>query len=220
MSHQKSGFTLIELLVVIAIIAILAAILFPVFAQAREKARTASCQSNLKQLGVAIAMYTQDHDEILPGCCNTGSCPAGVRHYWMYVDAARVGFLYPYIKNVQLQVCPSRPTWSRGYAFLRTAARRALSQYNRPAEKIIMADSGTGAQGMCCYGRPLATTRVCHNTFGGWWAATDSTSLYYQQEWRRHSGGCNALFVDGHVKWVKPESTFKSMTDNMFNPSL
>ncbi|PJB63475.1 MAG: hypothetical protein CO095_16425, partial [Armatimonadetes bacterium CG_4_9_14_3_um_filter_58_7] len=65
-TSNRSGFTLIELLVVIAIISILAAILFPVFAKAREKARTASCQSNLKQLSTAMLMYVQDYDEVHP----------------------------------------------------------------------------------------------------------------------------------------------------------
>ena len=66
--QRRRGFTLIELLVVIAIIAILAAILFPVFAQARDKARQAACQSNLKQLGNAVSMYLQDYDETYPAC--------------------------------------------------------------------------------------------------------------------------------------------------------
>src|SRR3954462_9321456 len=82
---RKQGFTLIELLVVIAIIAILASILFPVFARARENARRSSCQSNLKQLGLAFAQYTQDYDERLPGATDgpTGNAQLGG---WMYYD--------------------------------------------------------------------------------------------------------------------------------------
>src|SRR6266511_5057775 len=67
--YRQKGFTLIELLVVIAVIAILAALLFPVFAQAREKARQAACFSNLKQIGLALNLYLQDYDEHLPSCC-------------------------------------------------------------------------------------------------------------------------------------------------------
>ena len=70
--RPKAAFTLIELLVVIAIIAVLAAILFPVFAQARDKARQAACLSNLKQVGTALAMYQQDYDERMPSTCNYG----------------------------------------------------------------------------------------------------------------------------------------------------
>jgi len=128
-SLTTRGFTLIELLVVIAIIAILAAILFPVFARAREKARQASCQSNLKQIGLAMQMYAQDYDEKLPPT-------------WMWVPASWVPdqgnwftgffmwdyFLYPYVKmgskvagGTRMQghgvwMCPSGLTESQGHA--------------------------------------------------------------------------------------------------------
>lgn len=99
-SQQKRvvarGFTLIELLVVIAIIAILAAILFPVFAQARESARRTSCLSNMRQLGTGVAMYTQDYDETTPTVYNgNGSCS-----HAEYVE------IYPYLKNLQILACP------------------------------------------------------------------------------------------------------------------
>jgi prepilin-type N-terminal cleavage/methylation domain-containing protein/prepilin-type processing-associated H-X9-DG protein len=98
----KRGFTLIELLVVIAIIAIIAAILFPVFARARENARRASCQSNLKQLGLAIVQYTQDYDENYPAGYGSSFNPAAF-------DFSGVGWaekIYPYVKSVQVYVCP------------------------------------------------------------------------------------------------------------------
>src|SRR3982074_603449 len=92
---KRRGFTLIELLVVIAIIALLAAILFPVFAQAREKARSISCLSNLKQLGTANMMYAQDYDESFTYGCRNG--------WWMNTWFVN---LQPYIKNVQMLRCP------------------------------------------------------------------------------------------------------------------
>jgi len=95
MQHRKSGFTLIELLVVIAIIAILAAILFPVFAQAREKARAISCLSNMKQIGLALAMYVEDYDERFPIADYWGDPGKWTdQHEWPDV-------VYPYIKNGQ-----------------------------------------------------------------------------------------------------------------------
>ena len=143
-AHSRSAFTLIELLVVIAIIAILAAILFPVFAQAREKARQASCQSNLKQWATATMMYTQDYDEsypmafgyrsdigwmwnyLVPVPYNT-NCPNGVcgplttmsrNEYW-------VNSLQPYVKNFQVSVCPSASQTDSGFVAVQSAGAPA-----------------------------------------------------------------------------------------------
>src|SRR5687768_14565700 len=136
---QKRAFTLIELLVVIAIIAILAAILFPVFAQAREKARAISCLSNMKQIGTAMIMYSQDYDENLatmtsfcdrvanplnPNDAPGGSAGPGRRPMWQWK-------IHPYLKNWQVYSCPSdgnkpsspssaagNPTWVQDFHFL------------------------------------------------------------------------------------------------------
>lgn len=102
-STSQSAFTLIELLVVIAIIAILASILFPVFARARENARRSSCQSNLKQIGLGLLQYTQDYDERLP--VNHQSTYTGNGSFLGWVQLTQ-----PYIKSYQLFQCPSDPT--------------------------------------------------------------------------------------------------------------
>jgi prepilin-type N-terminal cleavage/methylation domain-containing protein/prepilin-type processing-associated H-X9-DG protein len=101
----RNGFTLIELLVVIAIIAILAAILFPVFAQAREKARQTACLSNCKQMGIAIATYIQDYDETLPFAAISSSVP----NYSTLPNRRWYYLLDPYVKNTQIYMCPSAP---------------------------------------------------------------------------------------------------------------
>src|SRR5215210_2236042 len=113
------GFTLIELLVVIAIIAILAAILFPVFAQARDQARMTTCLSNMKQLGTALMMYSQDYDEVLPAWPFDAK-PGGLFKDPRYV-AWRHGLwlheLMPYVKSKDVYVCPSGPRSGTDFIF-------------------------------------------------------------------------------------------------------
>jgi prepilin-type N-terminal cleavage/methylation domain-containing protein/prepilin-type processing-associated H-X9-DG protein len=107
-SRQRRGFTLIELLVVIAIIAILAAILFPVFARARESARRTQCASNLKQLGMAITMYLQDFDETFPYGQNWRGLDATQDRYYALGSASKINV---YVKNEAVWHCPDDQTW-------------------------------------------------------------------------------------------------------------
>jgi len=146
---RPNGFTLIELLVVIAIIAILAAILFPVFAKAREKARAISCVSNLKQLGLGFTQYTQDNDENFP----VGVIPQGLGQGW-------AGTIYPYVKSTGVYRCPdddasqhtngsvvSYPvSYSANLNFLRTdysgpdASGQAISALHSPAKTVMLSE--------------------------------------------------------------------------------
>jgi len=145
MRTRKSGFTLIELLVVIAIIAILAAILFPVFAQAREKARSISCLSNMKQIGLGMAMYIQDYDEQTPAAFVAMVSPqTGINPYPFDEQIA------PYIKNISIWACPSDsspPGWQSGWTWEtvqeKTYYRRSYDYVGR-VNTIESADKGTG----------------------------------------------------------------------------
>ncbi len=153
------GFTLIELLVVIAIIAILAAILFPVFAQVRESARATSCASNMKQLSLGVMMYTQDYDETLPMAVNYAAAATAPDRMWMAT-------VQPYVKNTGIFLCPSsrsnsrfEPDWAgRGWLPIGYNARAAfdpagvegpasvtpLSMLDESARTVLFAETASG----------------------------------------------------------------------------
>jgi len=199
---RRTGFTLIELLVVIAIIAILAAILFPVFARAREKARSASCLSNIKQLALGAQMYSSDYDEmIMPGYI----CDGTPRGWWYAAD----GRIQPYVKNLQILKCPSSPTLAYGYGINYTTYNNAgvsqcynhggqpLAKAQRPAETVQFADSGlTDGVTACAYpgnGNSVWGDHPAGNNMCGAVAP-------------RHNEGANAGFLDGHAKWLNKDA--------------
>ncbi len=194
MRKDAKGFTLIELLVVIAIIAILAAILFPVFARARENARKATCQSNLKQIGAGLMMYIQDFDEKMP----QGYRYVGADWYsWAHC-------IYPYVKNDNLFACPS----DRTLTFVNT----------------VLNDGTTGGYGYNdnLYGRSQAELTDAAGTIANadcgyysmWHGQTDpppnQSAGNYQRPAIRHSEGANCNFVDGHAKWFKLDEIAKT----------
>jgi len=206
----KRGFTLIELLVVIAIIAILASILFPVFGKAREQARKATCQSNLKQIGLVCNMYSQDWDGFLPGGGETNIDPNIPRPAWVTSLQGHMGggigqkiFICPsiakitggggtrtyapFVSHEAASLAAGGGVKAGGGAFLNE------SDIVYPAQSPYFGETDNAAWGNCIYiwnaagsTEPERLTNINHTHF-------------YKHI---HSNGSNMLFVDGHVKYI------------------
>ncbi|HCU35651.1 MAG TPA: hypothetical protein DGT21_09390 [Armatimonadetes bacterium] len=180
-SRCHRGFTLIELLVVIAIIAILASMLLPVFARAREKARQSACLSNTKQLLLALNMYAQDYDETYP--------PG----YTAFQDSPNWrDFVVPYIRNTQVLVCPSqrkdRPvSYGLGYA----VQGRSTNSWDDDTRVVAIGET-VGYEAKYWSVLPLSSDpATCSN-------------VYIDP---RHNNGLNIGFADGHAKWLAKDAT-------------
>ncbi|MGC4043444.1 MAG: DUF1559 domain-containing protein [Armatimonas sp.] len=222
-THRESGFTLIELLVVIAIIAILAAILFPVFAQAREKARATSCLSNGRQIGTGIMMYTQDYDETLPHNHQAWE-PGNEWHGY----AAWTQEIHPYLKNVQIYSCPSRRSQATEDIQGPAGVLKIPYYFNIGGNELVFksgrndTDYERAAITLAALGRPADLALVADSTFiifpdprrvmnantngndtnwvndcGPWWHPADRPC----KGQGRHQDGSNVLFADGHSKF-------------------
>jgi prepilin-type N-terminal cleavage/methylation domain-containing protein/prepilin-type processing-associated H-X9-DG protein len=233
--RKRRGFTLIELLVVIAIIAILAAILFPVFAQARDKARQASCLSNCKQLGLSLMMYAGDYDDTLPPakignsppyrhtCASAGEGYPLWPAYWQDV-------VQPYLKNRQVLRCPSRP--ERGYQ-----PNKADKPVDGNPESLRFGyignywafasdTSAKAVTGWIAHGRTMASIAnpsqlifVLEGFNNGCpevrWAVAENVDCSV------HNGGSTYIFADGHAKWLRVARTLDPVNlwaDEGFDP--
>ncbi|NLO04597.1 MAG: DUF1559 domain-containing protein [candidate division WS1 bacterium] len=190
---SRYGFTLIELLVVIAIIAILAAILFPVFARAREKARQTSCLSNLKQIGLAEKMYEQDYDEVTGTYIQNASSSVATDYSW-------IDLLEPYMKNTQIFECPSN---NETY---RSGGVGHLGTYGANISEVGIGGL-TGRGYLFCHRKVAsfkypAETGIFADTSGGIYWRYNSTTGALQAMNFLHNQGANVAYMDGHAKWV------------------
>lgn len=203
MKKRSSGFTLIELLVVIAIIAILAAILFPVFSKARANARRTVCQSNLKQIGLSFVQYMQDYDSRFPLDAQ-GMTTLG----WAYE-------IQPYTKSEQILQCPDEDSDPIGGTTLEArAAALTFSDYfyNINIGYTSTTHPSPWKEGVAAY--PTSTVLLGDGNGSG--KGSDSTNNadhinIGSPSATRHLEGANYVFVDGHVKWVKPENVLSGV---------
>jgi prepilin-type N-terminal cleavage/methylation domain-containing protein/prepilin-type processing-associated H-X9-DG protein len=198
---RRSAFTLIELLVVIAIISILASILMPVFARAREKGRQAACISNVKQIVLADLMYVQDYDEIFP----PGGAPTDAIRWY---DA-----IFPYTHNSQILYCPDRKDSGPGYGMNPLMRMCPIASLWDAASKILCGDVDPALlypAGSSGNGYPTATIQPTN-----WWindphnticVAPQDNSFTGNNIPQRHNDGVVYGYADGHAKWGREET--------------
>ncbi|MBQ7258153.1 MAG: prepilin-type N-terminal cleavage/methylation domain-containing protein [Abditibacteriota bacterium] len=207
-NQSKKGFTLIELLVVIAIIAILAAILFPVFAQAREKARQASCLSNMKQLGTAVQLYVDDYDE-------TFMPVLGQPQNWpQYIHGNKAGYnlpypllcANPYIKNYKMFDCPSavdnQSTFKDAF-WIPTGEKMAVNI----GVNWHIADKGNYENNGAYSLSEITSSSSMILLFDGLPCVALSEYWWPNYVWVRHNGNMNVCFCDGHAKTIRTMGT-------------
>ena len=220
--RSRRAFTLIELLVVIAIIAILAAILFPVFSQARAKARQTTCASNLKQLGVAIMAYTQDYDEAFP-LANYRDPRLPSNTTWQFMIDPYVKANFPNAinrasgKQISVFFCPDWMKVAADVPSGHPSRSYAANNHVMPAwadgsgnPPLTQASIGTPTSRVLLV--PHKGTSVAVNGRDDRWPPNTTSQRSYMVARNRHSSGASFLHADGHVKWYRAPEPFSAQS--------
>ncbi len=215
--RSRTGFTLIELLVVIAIIAILAAILFPVFQKVRENARRTACLSNEKQIGLAIIQYNQDFDEKFP-CATAASLILAPTATSTGYPNGWANMIYPYVKSVGLYACPDdgaqapKVSYSMNYNIWNHGngnndAGQGLAQLTAPASTVLLYEGGSRTTTLGQVADPsLPLVKTNTNLAGNSDWNTDNASQLATWHDNSPSRSANYLAMDGHAKYLKLSS--------------
>lgn len=222
--HKKDykGFTLIEILVIISIIALLAAILFPVFARARENARRSSCQSNLKQVGLAESQYVQDYDEKFPFTSIDTQPGTLIPLYTNFMDIVQ-----PYVKSTQIFTCPSRSNLKVEGSIIPVGYKPTMNweygscgginnEFGDGLHPEREASGGTRngpIVSLSEIGEVVTTITLFESNFSydDYRSCDNQTSNPPAAAPDRHFNGCNLVFVDGHVKWFQSNRITQGM---------
>jgi len=219
--QQRQGFTLIELLVVISVIALLMAILLPALNKARAQARTVSCRSNLKQYGIGLRMYLDDNNQDFP---DAHTWLKSRSHKWVRKGEEPDGVFWPYLKALDVHMCPTFSMWAKNSEYADTAVSYVMNSYVGRGGTIWSNWLGSGVTGVsketevynparvivfteenpwAIDGYSVAPFNDTHFTVGNTTRQIDNYATFHNTPGDPDQGGANIVFVDGHAEFLR-----------------